>query len=228
MSLHVQLSGFRATLAGIGERGQLSPGEKKVLAARAAKTTRAWFRDRDASHAHSYPAGGSRRHYWRDAARATSWTVDDAGFTVVVSQTGVGLHYRGGTIQASGTSINPKTGAPVTNLAIPACGFAYGKKPCDFADGYLHLVIYGKTGFAALVDPDKEPVFWLKKHVTMQPDSTVLPTANDYFMDLKERLIHMRYRHQRPQIAAPDASLEMPYNAAAPTAVESSPYNQEN
>ena len=225
MSLHVQLSGFRETIASIGERGQLSDAEKRILAAQAATTTRAWFQERDASHAHTFPSGGSRSHFWRDAARATSWRVDEAGFSVVVSQTGVGLHYRGGTLQASGTSINPKTGKPVTMLAIPATGDAYGKTPADFADGSLHLAIYGKTGYMALVDADKNPVFWLKQHVTLKPDSSVLPTANDYFMDLKERLIHMRYRHQQPQIAAPDASLEMPYDSASLTAVSSSPYN---
>jgi len=187
MTLHVQLVDFDLARA-LVDAAPIKAGEKRSLAAAAADITRRWFRDRDSSHPHTMPLGGARSHYWNEAAKATAWRTDDEGFSVVVAQTGVRLHMLGGDVKP----VNAQA------LAIPARDDAYGKLPSDFPRDSLHVVIYKNAGKAALVGPtpSRRPLFWLLKHVTINPDPSVLPSSTVYFHSLMYRLSRIRSRQE--------------------------------
>jgi hypothetical protein len=186
-SLHVQLSGQADVLAEIRADGVLSDAQRKGMAVEAKNLIQRWFRDRNTRNAHTQPAGGRRSHYWRAAAQSTSWRVEGEHIDIAVAKEGVGLHLKGGSVRP----VNAKA------LAIPARAEAYGRLPADFA-GQLHVVIYKRSNKAALVGDGKTlprlPIFWLLKHVRLNPDPSVLPPENVTIHAMLARLDSMRTR----------------------------------
>jgi hypothetical protein len=192
MNIQIQLAGQDQIISRVRAAGVLSTAERKGMAVEAANFTKRWFRDRDAQKAHTYPAGGRRSHYWRQAATATSWAVDPAGIEVRVAKLGLRLHLRGGVVR-------PVRGKA---LALPARAEAYGRLPSDFA-GALHVVVYKKSQKAALATESGLPMFWLLRSVRIKPDHSVLPAARIYHGVMLSRLTAMRQRGQRTQEAQP-------------------------
>ena len=133
---------------------------------------------------------GDRQHFYSSAAKATSFTVDPDGVTVVVAWLGIAQRYYGGDIYP----VNKQA------LTIPACADAYGHSAKDFND--LHIERFA-SGKAALVKNDRtkisigkrgvknkgtsggEIMFWLLPHVHQDPDPTILPTQEAYEESIK-------------------------------------------
>lgn len=127
--------------------------------------------------------GGSRTHFYADAAKATSSEGDDTGATITVSQQGIRQRLEGGTIRA----IKGKY------LTIPARAEAYGKSVRSFKN--LRFVKLSGDR-AMLVEVDQQGVsfgkkkdgsvsrghvsgglvmFWLVPSVTQKGDRSVIP-----------------------------------------------------
>ncbi len=68
------------------------------------------------------PMGGTRTHYYGQAAASTSFTADTAGATISIAQVGVRLIFQGGIVR------------PVVKklLAIPAMPETHGRHPSEF------------------------------------------------------------------------------------------------
>lgn len=200
MSFQVQVLGEQEAVDAIEVEGELSKAEIKGMAAAAANLTKQWFRDRNASHPHTYPMGGRRSNYWSDAAKATTWAVEDQDFSVLVAKLGVNIHYHGGDIVPSGRT-SSVTGKPITTLAIPAADVAYGRLPSDFPN--LHITIYKAHDKAALSLPTSGlPLFWLVKSVHLQGDTSVIPSSDLYMHVVLARLAAMRDRQLETTPAA--------------------------
>lgn len=152
--------------------GPLTPGESKAVAAEIARLVQRHLRMRDDTHAHTYPEGGKRSHFWRKAAQAVSFAGSPDEISVTIAHQGVRLRYAG-----APDGIKPVNAKA---LAIPANGMAYGRSPREFSD--LRLVVFKSKKKAALVRKPREGealgevMFWLvKKTKPIRPDPTVLP-----------------------------------------------------
>jgi len=123
-------------------------------------------------------------HFWRRAADATKFEATHDSVRISVNQTGVRQRFLGGDIHP----IRAKF------LTIPAIAETYGHRAGDFSG--LKVVrgsfeIYtGRTVSWALVPNDWKPnfwnpgdssgvFFWLVRHVSQKPDSTVLPAYDE-------------------------------------------------
>jgi len=82
------------------------------------------------------PIGGASSNYYGDAAAKTFSSGVPGLATVTVAQTGIRLHYEGGTV----------TAAPGKALALPVNPAAYGHSPLEFAN--LKLIVFKKQGGA--------------------------------------------------------------------------------
>ena len=127
--------------------------------------------------------GGQRTHFYRGAARGTSWQPVAGGVLIAINQLGIAQRYFGGKIEANQGKA----------LTIPADPEAYGRRARSFND--LRLVVFKDTGKAALVktmatnirftkkrkevkavsSQIQRIMYWLVKSVTQRPDPTVLP-----------------------------------------------------
>jgi hypothetical protein len=154
--------------------GPLTPGESKAVAAEIARLVQRHLRMRDDTHAHTYPEGGKRSHFWRKAAQAVSFDGSPDEISVTIAHEGARLRYAGAPYGIR--PVNAKA------LAIPASGMAYGRSPREFFG--LRLVVFKGKGKAALVLPPRKDegealgriMFWLvKKTKPIRPDPTVLP-----------------------------------------------------
>lgn len=132
--------------------------------------------------------GGKRTHFYAQAARATSFTIDPDGVTISIAQVGIAQRFFGGTIKAK----------PGKYLTIPANPAAHGKRAREFD---LELVFgaggrpvalatkstrrveitQGPNGKVRkrVVGQRGEIMFTLVKSVTQAPDPTVLPSADE-------------------------------------------------
>jgi hypothetical protein len=171
--------------------GPVTPAENKAIAAEEARLVQRHLRARDASHAHTYPDGGRRSHFWRKAAESVTFATDSEGLTVSVTHQGVRLRYAGA----------PKGIGPVNAgaLAIPASAEAYGRLPREFPD--LRIVVFKGKNKAALVQKPAEGeylgkvMFWLVKRTKpIAPDPTVIPPANVMLGLAVMRLRNLRER----------------------------------
>jgi hypothetical protein len=148
--------------------------------------------------------GGTRTHFYADAARGTSWTVETDGVLISVAQVGIRQRIVGGTIR-------PKNGKKF--LTIPARAEAYGKRASEFNDLVLvrrgdhrfgepfalarafrtTLKITGAATALALGERQVsrgeqeggEIMFWLKKSVTQQGDPSVAPSIFEMFAGIR-------------------------------------------
>lgn len=131
---------------------------------------------------------GRTTHFWADAARSSSFSLQDDGFTITTNKVGVLQQYKGGTIK-------PKK--PNGYLTIPAREEAYGKLASDFnnlrfaitdqgpalveadatrikigrqkKDGTRNIKNLGETGGGVM--------FWLRRSVTLRENTKIIPTA---------------------------------------------------
>lgn len=143
-----------------------------------------------ADNAHPNALGGSRTHFYAEAARATHFDVVSDGVLISVNQVGIRQRVLGGTIV-------PKT---KKFLTIPARAEAYGKRAREFES---LVVVFGSNGQpVALAANDKTDterftgraygrgralggsankghagtvMFWLVKSVTQVGDPSVVP-----------------------------------------------------
>lgn len=155
--------------------------------------------------------GGRRSHYYGSARKATEYFIEGDDVIISIAQVGMKLHFYGGTVTA-GKNASYATGTPTKYLTIPAAPEAYGRSVRDFPDlvvvwgkggkpvglavgeeatGSLYHAVRGGAG-AFLVKSKKlvpgKVMFWLKESVTMQPDPTVLPTAETLGGNIADRL----------------------------------------
>ncbi|KAF0093433.1 MAG: hypothetical protein E1N59_2834 [Puniceicoccaceae bacterium 5H] len=118
--------------------------------------------------------GGPREHYYAKAASATSWSVDERGVVVSVSQVGINLHYHGGTVRPTEKKA----------LAIPISPLSKGTTARDFerSTGLQMFKLPSKKGkpetigiLAVQFDDHIEGVYVLRRSSKHAPDPTVLP-----------------------------------------------------
>lgn len=130
---------------------------------------------------------GRTTHFWADAARSTSFSLQDDGFTITTNKQGVLQRYLGGTIKPTGGR---------KYLTIPAREEAYGKLASDFnnlrfaiteagpalveadatrikignkkKDGTRTVKDMGETGGAVM--------FWLRRSVTQRGNKAIIPS----------------------------------------------------
>jgi hypothetical protein len=166
--------------------------ERAAMSADVARLLQRHLRQRDDTHAHAYPEGGRRSHFWRKAAESVTFEHDDDSIRVSVTHQGAALRYAG-----APNGIKPVNAKA---LAIPAHGSAYGRLPAEFPD--LQLVVFrGSVNRAALMLPprgqEKEGtvMFWLvRKTKPIAPDPTVLPPTAVTLGVAAKRLAAMRAR----------------------------------
>ncbi len=171
--------------------GPVTRAESSAMAAEVARLVQRHLRQRDASNAHAYPAGGRRSHFWRKAAESVTFAADADGMTVSVTHQGARLRYAG-----APDGIKPVNAKA---LAIPAAGEAYGRSPREFPD--LRLVVFkGKDKAALVMKPKKSEylgkvMFWLVKRTKpIKPDPAVLPPSNVVLGLAVMRLRNLRAR----------------------------------
>ncbi len=120
--------------------------------------------------------------FWPRAAEATSCEEVSNGVQVSVSQTGVRQRFLGG-------GINPVRGKFLT---IPAIAEAYGHGASDFADLKVYRTSRDGSPALALARPNLVPdqtgginpdsvYYWLVRHVSQEPDPSVLPEDKEIF-----------------------------------------------
>lgn len=154
------------------------------MARSVANHIKAHFARLDASRANAL--GGKRTHFYAQAARGTQHHVLPDGFVIGVNQVGIRQRWLGGKITAKNSKF----------LTIPASPEAYGKRAREFND--LRLAVLG--GKLALVKAEAtqvrfgrkrkdgsrkvsavaestglEVMYWLKRSVNQQGDSSVMP-----------------------------------------------------
>lgn len=187
-------TGYTITLTGEGEtQARLmkfgpSPGLSRVMGEAASAATKEWLMRMDGTRANQM--GGTRTHFYWQAAQNTRHEATADGAEVVIDKLGLRQRWLGGEIRA----VNGKY------LTIPARAEAYGKRARDMGD--LSFIKF-KSGAAALVKDDiSETVtdsgysrrsaakgqrksrkkgigavmFWLVPSVYQRPDPTVLPS----------------------------------------------------
>lgn len=174
--------------------GSLTPDELARVAGRAAATaTRDHLFERDRSHPNKM--GGSRTHFYADAARSVQ-APNVGGGRAEISVMAVGLAQRwlGGTITA-GAGTSSKSGGPTRFLAVPARAEAYGKTPGEFHDlqfvpassehpamlvqALQTLLKRGKRGFKGARVEGGFAMFWLFRSVTQRADPEVMPSDDE-------------------------------------------------
>lgn len=180
--------------------GPVTASEARAISAELARLVQRHLRMRDSTNAHEYPDGGRRSHFWRKAAESVTFSGDSDGMTVSVTHQGVRLRYAGAPegIGPSGRT-SSVTGKPITKLAIPATGVAYGRTPGEFAD--LRIVVFKGKNKAALVQKPRDGeylgliMFWLVKRTKpIKADPTVIPPANVMLGLAVMRLRNLRSR----------------------------------
>lgn len=195
MSLTITLDNEQSALDLIKSIGPLTDGERSAVAAELGRLTQRHLRTRDDTHAHEYPDGGRRSHFWRKAAESVSFGSDQTSSYARVTAQGVRLRY-------AGAPEGIKSARAGGSLAIPATGIAYGRLPREFSD--LRIVVFKSHNKAALIQkPGKGEylgliMFWLvKKTKPIAGDPTVLPPANVVFGLSVMRIRQMRSRRMR-------------------------------
>lgn len=191
MSLTVTIEHAEDAKRLISAIGPLTDAERAAVAAELARLVQRHLRARDNSHAHAYPDGGRRSHFWRKAAESVTFRYDAEASFVTVTHQGVRLRYAG-----APDGIRPVNAKA---LAIPASGAAYGRLPGEFSD--LRLVVFKGAGKAALVRAPKkgealgQVMFWLvKKTKPVAGDQTVLPPGQVSLGMAVMRIKQMRLR----------------------------------
>ena len=172
MSLTVTIDRLDQADTLIRSMGPLTDAERAAVAAELARLVQRHLRARDDSHAHAYPDGGRRSHFWRKAAESVTFRSDADSAVVSVTHQGVRLRYAG-----APDGIGPVNAGA---LAIPASAEAYGRLPREFSD--LRIVVFkGKDKAALVLKPKKDEylgkvMFWLVKRTKpIKADPTVLP-----------------------------------------------------
>lgn len=193
MSLTISIDRIDQADTLIRSIGPLTDAERAAVSAELARLVQRHLRQRDDTHAHTYPEGGRRSRFWRKAAESVSFAHDADSCSVAVTHQGVRLRYAGapGGIRP----VNAKA------LAIPARGEAYGRLPREFAD--LRIVVFKGKDKAALVQKPREGeylglvMFWLvKKTKPIAGDPTVLPPQQVVLGMAALRIRQMRLRRQ--------------------------------
>jgi hypothetical protein len=135
--------------------------------------------------------GGTRTHFYADAAAGTHSELVPEGALISINQVGIRQRVLGGTI----TPVNSKY------LTIPARAEAYGHRAAEFGD---LVVVFGRGGVPiALARAWQSPIrigrprrdgtrrighsdeaggeilFWLVDSVTQQPDPSLLPSDQE-------------------------------------------------
>ena len=153
---------------------------RTAMAVQGAKTVRQHFRELDQQRHRS----GGTKNFYGGAAAATRHEVDGNAISIVVGNnrvpgTAIAQRFFGGTIKAK----------PGKALAIPVEGSgADGKRPREFSDLFVVSREAGKTGFLARIGAggQMQPMYWLRKSVYQEPDTTVLPPAKKLGDDMAE------------------------------------------
>jgi hypothetical protein len=128
--------------------------------------------------------GGERTNFYSSAAKATSFTSDENGATVSVSQVGIRQRIEGGKIEPRNAKY----------LTIPARAEAYGKRASEFpnlkvlfgkggkpyalGEADATKVTKGKNGFKSAGETGGAVFFWLVPSVLQAPDPTANPAAS--------------------------------------------------
>lgn len=169
-----------------------------VVGRAASEATRGHFFARDRTHANK--SDFPRSHFWTQAAEATAHKVEGDTVLVSVNKPGVVLQFAGGVVE-------PQT---VKYLTIPVHAEAYGRRAREFDD---LEVAFGKGGkpyglrrearevrdvrqarqprgqAGATAKPPPGPLLYLLvKKATIEPDDSVLPTAEDYRAAVQDAL----------------------------------------
>jgi hypothetical protein len=120
-------------------------------------------------------------HFWRRAAKATTYQADRDSIHIRINQVGISQRLLGG----------PVDPVRVDFLTIPAIAETYGHRAGDFSNLKVERGLFkmytGRIVTLALVPKDWKPnplnpgdssgvFFWLVRHVTQDPDPTVLPS----------------------------------------------------
>jgi hypothetical protein len=145
---------------------QGGPVVRRAASAAAAKLTRQHFKLlADTRHRR----GGGALNFYADAARKTTGRVDGDDIIIAVDKEGVRQRYLGGTIKATRRKY----------LAIPTED-ATGNVPKDFGSDLFFFRKGSSAGLAVPEGKGMRVMFWLKKQVKQDADSSVLPSAGDY------------------------------------------------
>lgn len=119
------------------------------------------------------------RSFYREAATSLERNSTAAEDQVRITKRGMSLQYYGGTVTA-GKGRSSKTGKPTKYLSIPA-NDSIREMPSYYPN--LSFIKFDNN-LAALVKPLKdgnfEPMFWLKKQVTIKPHKNILPKDEQY------------------------------------------------
>jgi hypothetical protein len=200
MAYSVTIYGEELTKIKNLEKYLREPDLKLVQARAVTNMLRDHFFDYDRSHPNKL--GGSRSHFYGQAARGTTYRIDPQAIVVSVNQVGIRQRWQGGTITAG---MNPSrfTGKPTKYLALPAIAEAYGKRPGEFSN---LTTAWGRSGPYALVEAvatltkgrkvrigkgqtvserKKSGVggrvyYWLTPRVTQQGDPGVVPDEKEF------------------------------------------------
>lgn len=172
-----------------------SPPFRRALGAGVRVTLIKHFTDRQASKPNKQ--GWPRQGYWAGAARSVTQPVDQGAAVVVgIKQIGIAQHYYGN------PDLRPKH---AKFLTIPAVPEAYGTRARDARwvgrlqfslVGGRHTALVARENFYRTVTKGKkagqrqfatgsrarrgfaEVIFWLRRHVKIDPDPTVLPAES--------------------------------------------------
>lgn len=114
--------------------------------------------------------GGTRSHFWANAAESTTHRATRTRAEVSVTQQGFALQYFGGTVKPTKAKA----------LAIPARAAAYGFSPREPEIPELDIFFFkGKKAFAGLKDEQGRVWFWLTKSTEHEGDDSLLPTFDE-------------------------------------------------
>jgi len=155
--------------------------------------------------------GGSRTHFYANAARATNWRPVEGGVMISINHLGMAQRYYGGVIK------------PVRKkyLTEPAIAEAHGKTAAEFPDLVL---VFGRGGEpyalarrdnraldrgaasgngGAIGQRKPEIVFWLKKSVSQKPDPSVLPAEETVQDEIGRRVLSYATRLWQRSLGGP-------------------------
>lgn len=170
-----------------------SPGLRRAIGAAARNTIIAHLSNLQSTRPNKQ--GWPRQGYWAAAARSVTQPIDHGNTIVIaIQQTGIALHYYGGTI-------TPKQSKYLT---IPAVPEAYGTRARDarWQDRLRFALLAGKPALVAKVNfyraitkgrragqrqfatgdrakhGASDVVYWLIRSAAIRPDPSILPAAD--------------------------------------------------
>jgi len=156
----------------------------KNLGVRAEQELRGWWMRRDAETPNKM--GWPRQHFWARIAKRTAFDpskTTERSATVVVADPALAAKVNGATIRPAAGSVNPETGKPVRNLAIPMNAEAYGVLP---RSGLIAGLFFIRTAHGAFLVRRDGPAgksanltffYRLVPSVTVPKDPQALPPA---------------------------------------------------